>query len=83
MTATDLDLDERDLRDRDRVHFQAYTTSRWLALLLLIVQVVAGLAGPAWLLRAGNAAFLLLALVLWSLPQSIILWTEPDMEEQP
>ena len=81
-TAADLELDERDVRDRDRAHFLAYTASRWLVLLLLGVQLCAGLWSPAWLLYAGNASFFLLALVLWSLPQSMILWTEPDMEEK-
>jgi len=79
-TAADLQLDERDVRDRDRVHFFAYTVSRWLVLLLLIAQSGAGMVSPFWMLHAGNAAFFLLALVLWSLPQSLILWTEPDME---
>ena len=81
MTAADLELDERDLRDRDRAHFLAFTVARWMALVLLAVQLGAGLISSAWLLGAGNAAFFLLALVIWSLPQSMILWTEPDMEQ--
>jgi hypothetical protein len=82
MTSADLSLDERDLRDRDRVHFFAYTASRWLALVLLAAQSCAGLVSPVWMLRAGSAAFFLLTIVLWSLPQTLILWTEPDMEEE-
>ena len=81
MTAADLELDERDLRDRDRTHFYAYTAARWLVLVFLAMQVGAVFLNPVWLLRAGNAAFFLLALVIWSLPQSMILWTEPDMEQ--
>ncbi len=81
ISAAEMTLDERDEWDRDRVHYFAYTASRWLVLALAVVQVVAGLAGPQWLLRIGAASFILIALVLWSLPQSIILWTEPDMEE--
>jgi hypothetical protein len=80
MAAGDLELDERERQDRNRVHFVAYTMARWLALGLLVVQLGASFAGTAWLMRIGNAAFFLLALVLWSLPQSLILWTEPDME---
>ena len=82
MAAGDLELDERERQDRNRVHFVAYTMARWLALGLLVVQLGASFAGTAWLMRIGNAAFFLLALVLWSLPQSLILWTEPDMEAQ-
>ncbi len=78
----DLELDERDVLERDRVHFFAYTASRWLVLALLAVQLGTGLVSPEWLFRAGNASFFLLALVLWSLPQSLILWNEPDMEER-
>ena len=81
MTAADINLDERERRQRDEVHFAAYTSARWLALGLLVAQFAAALAGPEWLTRAGNAAFYLLALVLWSLPQTLILWNEPDMEE--
>jgi len=81
MTAADLELDERDLRERDRMHFYAYTIARWLILLFLALQVGAVFLSPDWLLRAGDAAFFLLALVIWSLPQSMILWTEPDMEQ--
>jgi hypothetical protein len=82
MTASDLELDERERQDRNRVHFVAYTMARWLALGLLVVQCGASLAGTEWLLRIGNAAFFLLALILWSLPQTLILWTEPDLEAQ-
>jgi hypothetical protein len=81
MTASDVQLDEREERDRDRVHFFAYTAARWLALVLVILQCCAGLFSAAWLLECGSAAFFLLALVLWSLPQTLILWTEPDVEE--
>jgi hypothetical protein len=34
-----------------------------------------------WLAQVGSLFFFLLTLVLWSLPQTLILWTEPDMEE--
>ena len=80
-SAQDMTLDERDVNDRDRVHYFAYTASRWLALALLFAQIGAGLASSVWLQRIGAASFVLLAMVLWSLPQSIILWTESDVEE--
>jgi hypothetical protein len=81
MPASDAVLDEREQLQRDSVHFAAYTSARWLAFIFLLLQCAAGLVSPAWMSRFGAAAFLLLALVLWSLPQTLILWTEPDIEE--
>lgn len=82
MTESDLELDERERQDRNRVHFVAYTSARWMALVLLALQCALGIASRTWMIHFGAAAFFLLALVLWSLPQTLILWTEPDMEEQ-
>jgi hypothetical protein len=82
MSASDAILDERERRQRDNVHFAAYSSARWLALILLAFQCAIGLASTAWMQRFGAAAFFLLALVLWSLPQTLILWNEPDMEKQ-
>lgn len=81
MTASDLELDERERQDRNRVHFVAYTSARWMALVLLALQCVAGIASRTWMINFGAAAFFLLALILWSLPQTLILWNEPDVEQ--
>lgn len=76
--------DERELQLRDRAHYRAY-------------QVVFCLFGAVWLvssfpLRALEPEVrlrLLLLLATFSmmaamtLPQAILLWTEPDMEPQP
>jgi len=35
----------------------------------------------SWFGRVGPFFLFLLTVTLWSLPQSIILWTEPDMTE--
>jgi len=75
------DLDEREIRVRDRVHFVAYTVSRWFALLLFAAYALLSTLNVSWLARIGPLFFFLLALMLWSLPQTLILWTEPDMEE--
>jgi hypothetical protein len=77
----DAGLDERESRLRDRVHFVAYTLTRWFALLLFVLYGAVGFVHAAWLALAGPFFFFLLTMTLWSLPQSIILWTEPDMEE--
>lgn len=74
-------LDERESRLRDRVHFIAYTVSRWLALVLTGVCALLGTYSTVPLSRVGPLLFYLLTLTLWSLPQTLILWSEPDMEE--
>lgn len=73
-------LDERETRIRDRVHFIAYTLARWIALLLFAAFALIAYFRQEWLRQAGLFCFLLLVLILWSLPQIMILWTEPDME---
>jgi hypothetical protein len=69
--------DERDLQARDRAHYQAYIWQRWLLM-----------AGAAALLLVSPSLsdlghFLTIVLVpflavFFSLPQAILLWTEPD-----
>lgn len=77
----DGELDERETRLRDRVHFVSYTLSRWFAFLLLGVLVILSLVDAAWVTRIGPFFFFLLTLVLWSLPQSLIMWNEPDADD--
>ncbi|MDR3793668.1 MAG: hypothetical protein P4L03_09845 [Terracidiphilus sp.] len=79
------DPDERETCERDRIHFLAYTAARWMVLILLVVLLAVycllGADSTVWTTRLGAGFFYLVALTLWSLPQSLILWTEPDMEE--
>ena len=76
----DAPLDERETGERDRMHFLAYTLTRWFALLLLAIYGLIAANYPAALRQTGSLFLCLLTLSLWSLPQTIILWTEPDME---
>jgi hypothetical protein len=78
---SDDDLDEREKRLRDRVHFLSHTLSRWFALLLFAVLIGLNVNDPTVTARVGPVFLFLLSLVLWSLPQSLILWNEPDIEE--
>jgi hypothetical protein len=80
-------IDEHDLQVRDRAHYLAYSALRWPA-------IAAALFGPLFLLDATTlqvSRILLLisvpfAVLFFSLPRAIILWTEtnldPDSEEQ-
>jgi hypothetical protein len=72
-------LDERETMQRDRAHFQAYR-------LLLISMFLLGLAGifvEIWgpTLFNGRMPVLLWGVLVYamSLPQSVLLWTEPDI----
>ncbi|HUB18550.1 MAG TPA: hypothetical protein VL990_07935 [Acidobacteriaceae bacterium] len=73
-------LDEHDIATRDRAHYLAYSALRWPA--------IAALLGPLFLLDAspaqvGRTVLILsvpFAVLFFSLPQAIILWTEPDLD---
>jgi hypothetical protein len=74
-------LDEHDIATRDRAHYLAYSTLRWPA-------IAAALLAPIFLLDATPAQvgrILLIvsvpvSILFFSLPQAIILWTEPDLD---
>jgi hypothetical protein len=78
--------DERELRERDRAHYQAF---RWFAVAFLFLSLLANPHLVGWLhltadhildlLHGGLLVGLMLGLTL---PQAILLWTEPDMETE-
>ena len=74
-------LDEHDLARRDRAHYLAYSTLRLPAMLVIWSGGYFFLkATPA---QAEHALYILsvpLAALFFSLPQAIILWTEPDLD---
>lgn len=79
-------FDERDQRVRDRAHYLAYQILRPIpiAAACLFLTAPATLEAHSLIRRYGLLLVLLVILfsiVFWTLPQSIILWTEPDMEE--
>ena len=69
--------DERELRRRDRMHFYAY---RFVVALLLLG---CALAGDPFRSSQLSRALLLAGMVLGpTLPQALLLWTEPDVETE-
>ena len=78
--------DERELSQRDRAHYRAYQV---LGASLVVPWMILSLFGDPRLFHWNAAtldhlcAVLLLAILalFLTLPQSILLWTEPDMEE--
>ena len=61
--------DERQVAVRNAAYYRAY---RVVAAYLLLIMSVG-----SWTV-AGEAAWLLLVVLVFTLPQAIILWTEPD-----
>jgi hypothetical protein len=77
--------DERELHQRDHAHYQAYL---WFAATTFFLSMYAApqLLGRAHLsvdqlLNLIHGGLMSAAILLFTLPQSILLWTEPDMEE--
>jgi hypothetical protein len=79
--------DERELHQRDRAHYVAYKA---LGVALLVPWITSSLLGDQNLFslnlaivnRLCSALILGLIAMFLTLPQSILLWTEPDMENE-
>jgi hypothetical protein len=73
-------LDERDIRLCNAAHYEAYKAVRLIALVVPILIILFGtiLRRHLWL---ASSAILVLVLVVFNLPQSLILWWEPDIKE--
>jgi hypothetical protein len=84
--------DEREMHSREHAHFKAYSLFGKLVVVVLIANAcfrghnpVSPLLPPA--LRGGmvnwpSALFMAIGLLYFSLPQAILLWTEPDAVEE-
>jgi hypothetical protein len=80
--------DERELHQRDRAHYQAFQA---LGITVVVAWIVAymGMLKPMWLALIPMTPFqmfygltLVTLMLFLTLPQCILLWTEPDMEEE-
>jgi hypothetical protein len=74
-------LDERDIRLCNAAHYEAYKVVRLIALLVPFLFVLFGTVLRKQIWMAPSVGLILL-LVIFNLPQTLILWWEPDMEEQ-
>ncbi len=70
-------LDERERTQRDVAHYMAYRILRWSLGVFVLAYFVGTRLAPVWL--AENTLFLLWLFLLYvlSLPQAVVLWTEP------
>jgi len=80
--------DERELKQRDRAHYQAYQAVG-IAVAVAWFAVYMGMLRPAWLhwipmtpFQIFYALTIATLMMFLTLPQCILLWTEPDMEAE-
>jgi hypothetical protein len=79
--------DERELHQRDRAHYLAYQGAGAAVAMILTVALFRSLFPEwfAWVTVPPDELYfgllLAVAVLMMTLPQAILLWTEPDMEE--
>jgi hypothetical protein len=79
-----LRLDEHDIAARDRAHYLAYSALRWPAIAAALLGGIFLMdASPEKVAHALLIASVPVAALFFSLPQAILLWSEPDMEPDP
>jgi hypothetical protein len=71
-------LDERETGQRDLAHYRAFVILRWVLGLSAVAFWFGSLAAPAVVLPGSPVLLWALMVFVLSLPQSVILWTEPD-----
>jgi hypothetical protein len=77
----DAAMDERDIRLRNAAHYEAYRVLREIVLPALIAAFVIFHFFLTRYEYISIPIYCLLLLVIYNLPQSLILWWEPDIEE--
>ena len=76
-------LDEREQAERDHAHYVAYRILRWsLTVITFFIWFLSSVA-PASLVNNGPTLLWVLLVLVLSLPQSVILWTEPEPLPEP
>ena len=71
-------LDEREQHERDHAHYLAYRLLRWTVLIVAPTLCFAAIWVPSWLPGHAAVLFWVFVVYLFSLPQSVVLWTEPS-----
>jgi len=75
-------LDERELGLHYRMHTKAYYILQIFIPVGVLLLTPPEIHRSAWLVFARIPLLWLLSMVVTSLPQTLILWTEPDMEPE-
>jgi hypothetical protein len=76
-------LDERELHERDHAHYTAYRILRWSFCAFAGVFVLGMVWQPGFFTRNAPNIFWGLTVYVLSLPQSVILWNEPELLSDP
>jgi len=73
-------LDERDIRLRNAAHYEAYRAIKFIFLVGFLAFILLGTVLQRYKTLT-EPVFLVLFLIAMNLPQTLILWYEPDMEQ--
>ena len=71
-------LDERELHERNLAHYKAYRLLRWLICGITMICIYGTAFTPNFLLNNSLTLLWGITILVLSLPQSVILWTEPE-----
>jgi hypothetical protein len=71
-------LDEREIHERNQAHYTAYRLLRWLICGITVICILGTAFRPDFLLKDYLTLLWGITILVLSLPQSVILWTEPD-----
>jgi len=77
-----LRLDELEESMQEQAHRTAYALLRWTGSAAAVAYGAASAFFPAWSALCAAMGAFLLVIALWCLPQSVILWTVPDLEQR-
>lgn len=75
-------LDERERLQRDFAHYTAYRILRWTFGIAFCAYMLSLNWSEAWMSTKGPLLAWMLLIYVLSLPQSVLLWTEPDVSEE-
>lgn len=77
-------LDEHDIARRDRAHYLAYSALRWPAIAAALFSLMFIMdSTPEKVAHILLILSVPVAVLFFSLPQTILLWTEPDLDPDP
>jgi hypothetical protein len=71
-------LDERERMQRDHAHYQAYRILRWTLCVAVVAYWLSLNWNYAWFISRGPVLSWTLLVYVLSLPQSVLLWIEPN-----
>jgi hypothetical protein len=75
-------LDERERTERDRAHYDAYRILRWVLGCAYVAYWLGMNLADKWFKSRSLILFWILLVVVLSLPQSVVLWTEPQVPSE-